>query len=325
MAEIKGSKEKSSIFSKEALDKLRSPEKLDTVLPITTPIGWMGLAGVAVMMVAVVIWSIFGSFTVKAEGMGMIMDSSGLSKVSSIAGGRVDKLYVHSGEKIKKGELVAHLELPQETAATRMAQYSPELASSNRDAENRVHEFDSRRYQKEATEYIYSPYSGTVDEIMVEQGHVLGSGTPIITVRNDDGRNELSGIMYVSVNKGKSVKPGMTIQIAPGGVDISQSGCLLGTVRSVSQYPVSAQSMQTSLGNEQVVQTILQAQQGAVMEVIFDLVKDPGSESGYLWTSSVGEHKPITAGSFCTGTIIIERRPPIEKVFYRLSQWLRNR
>ena len=32
-----------------------------------------------------------------------------------------------------------------------------------------------------------------------------------------------------------------------------------------------------------------------------------------------------TAGSFVTGTVIIERRPPIEKVFYRLSQWLRNR
>lgn len=325
MAEKQWGSEKNGIFSKEALDKLRSPEQLDTVLPITSPIGWMGLASVAVMMVAVVIWSIFGSFTVKAEGVGMIMDSSGVSKVSSVAGGKIDKVYVHPGEKIKKGAMIAHIELPQETAATRMAQYNPELASSNRDAKNKVHEFDSRRYQKETTEYVYSTRSGTVDEIMVQEGAVIGTGSPIITVRNDDGRNELSGIMYVSVNKGKSVKPGQTIQIAPGSVDISQSGSLLGTVRSVSQYPVSAQTMQSTLNNEQLVQAILQAQQGAVMEVIFDLVKDPGSESGYLWTSSVGEHKPITAGSFCTGTIIIERRPPIEKVFYRLSQWLRNR
>ena len=325
MAEKQWGSEKNGIFSKEALDKLRSPEQLDTVLPITSPIGWMGLVAVAVMMVAVVIWSIFGSFTVKAEGVGMIMDSSGVSKVSSVAGGKIDKVYVHPGEKIKKGAMIAHIELPQETAATRMAQYNPELASSNRDAKNKVHEFDSRRYQKETTEYVYSTRSGTVDEIMVQEGAVIGTGSPIITVRNDDGRNELSGIMYVSVNKGKSVKPGQTIQIAPGSVDISQSGSLLGTVRSVSQYPVSAQTMQSTLNNEQLVQAILQAQQGAVMEVIFDLVKDPGSESGYLWTSSVGEHKPITAGSFCTGTIIIERRPPIEKVFYRLSQWLRNR
>lgn len=35
--------------------------------------------------------------------------------------------------------------------------------------------------------------------------------------------------------------------------------------------------------------------------------------------------KPITPGSFCTGSIIIERKPPTEKVFYKLSQWLRSR
>ena len=38
------------IFSKEALDKMRSPEKLDMTMSITTPIGWMGLISVAVMM-----------------------------------------------------------------------------------------------------------------------------------------------------------------------------------------------------------------------------------------------------------------------------------
>ena len=109
------------------------------------------------------------------------------------------------------------------------------------------------------------------------------------------------------------------------GVDVSMSGSLLGTVRSVSQYPVSAQSVQRHLGNEHLAQWILQSEQSAVMEVTFDLVKDESSESGYLWTSKVGEHKPITAGSFCTGSIIIERKPPIEKVFYKLSQWLRSR
>ena len=61
------------------------------------------------------------------------------------------------------------------------------------------------------------------------------------------------------------------------------------------------------------------------MEVKFDLVKDESSESGYLWTSVVGRHRPVTAGSFCTGSVVIEREPPIEKVFYKISQWLRNR
>ena len=45
---------------------------------------------------------------------------------------------------------------------------------------------------------------------------------------------------------------------------------------------------------------------GAAVEVRFDLVRDEDSPSGYLWTSSVGEHKPITAGSYCTGSNILE-------------------
>lgn len=315
----------SQIFSQEALDKMRSPEQLDTVLPITTPVGWMGLVSVVVMLLAIVIWSIFGSFTVKADGMGLIMDPSGVMKVSAVSGGTLDKLYVRPGEKVKKGELIAHVNQVQVEAATRMAQYGAEMASNSRDAVNRVHEFDSRRYQKEAAEYIYSPYDGIIDEIMTEEGSVVGSGTAVVSVRVDNGRGDLKGVLYIPVDKGKRVARGQTIQLVPNGVDASQTGSLLGTVRSVSQYPVTPQTMQKTLGNEQLAQWIIQTQHSAVMEVSFDLVKDPGSESGYLWTSSVGEHKPITAGSFCRGSIIIERRPPIEKVFYKLSQWLRNR
>ena len=313
------------IFSKEALDKMRSPEKLDTTMTITTPIGWMGLIAVAVMLLAVVIWSVFGSFTVKADGMGLIMDPAGVAKISTLSGGTLDELYVHPGDTVEKGELIAHVSLVQEEAATRMAQLAPELAASMRDAASRVQEFDSRRYQKEAAEYIYSSFNGTVDEVMVEEGSVVGSGTAIASVRIDGGRGHLKGILYIPVAKGKRVEKGQTIQLAPNGVDVSQTGSLLGTVRSVSQYPVSLQNMQKTLGNDQLAQWIISSQQSSLMEISFDLVKDPSDKSGYLWTSKVGEHKPITAGSFVTGSIIIERRPPIEKVFYKLSQWLRGR
>ena len=34
------------LFSREALDKMRSPEKLDTLLHVTNPIGWIGLSAI---------------------------------------------------------------------------------------------------------------------------------------------------------------------------------------------------------------------------------------------------------------------------------------
>ena len=202
-------KERRQIFSQEALDKMRSPEQLDTVLPITTPIGWMGLLSVAAMLLALVLWSIFGSLTVTAEGMGLIMDAE--------------------------------------------------------------------------------------------------------------------GVLYLPLEKGKRVEVGQTIHLAPSGVDVSQTGSLLGTVSSVSQHPVSLQDIQKNLESEQLARWIFQAQQGAVMEVHFDLVKDDSGTSGYLWTSPAGNHTPVTTDSLCTGSIIIECQPPIEKIFYQLSRWPRNR
>ncbi|MBM6749733.1 biotin/lipoyl-binding protein [Megamonas rupellensis] len=313
------------IFSREALNKLRSPEKLDTLLPITTPINWMALIAIGILLFSVVLWSIFGAFTVKVDGMGMIMDSAGVVNVSHISDGKIKQIYVHSGSKIKKGDLIARMEQPVQDADTRMAQYNIALSQSDRDAMSRASEHDAKKTQELVNEYIYSDYDGIVDEVMVETGSIINVGTPICSIRRTQNRDELSGVLYIPVEQGKRVETGMSIQLAPNGVDTSQSGWLLGVVRSVSQYPTSTTAMSKVLGNEQLVQYILNNERGAVMEVKFDLVKDENSESGYLWTSFVGQHKPITAGSFCTGSIIIDRVPPIEKVFYKFSQWLRSR
>ena len=313
------------IFSREALNKLRSPEKLDSLLPITTPINWMALIAIGILLFSVVLWSIFGAFTVKVDGMGMIMDSAGVVNVSHISDGKIKQIYVHSGSKIKKGDLIARMEQPVQDADTRMAQYNIALSQSDRDAMSRASEHDAKKTQELVNEYIYSDYDGIVDEVMVETGSIINVGTPICSIRRTQNRDELTGVLYIPVEQGKRVETGMSIQLAPNGVDASQSGWLLGVVRSVSQYPTSTTAMSKVLGNEQLVQYILNNERGAVMEVKFDLVKDENSESGYLWTSFVGQHKPITAGSFCTGSIIIDRVPPIEKVFYKFSQWLRSR
>ena len=315
----------SQIFSKEALDKLRSPERLDMMLSITTPIGWMSLAAIGVLLFSILLWSIFGAFTVKADGMGLILDSAGVVNVSHIAGGKVANIYVKTGFTVKRGDLIAQLEQADQSADTRMAKYGMGLASSDRDAMERVYQYGAKKQQLGVAENIYSDYDGIVDEIMVEKGSVISNGMPICTIRLTQNRDELIGVLYIPVDKGKRIEPGMSIQLAPNGVDTSQSGSLIGVVRSVSQYPVSSQVVERSLGNAQLAQWIQQSQNSALMEVKFDLVKDENSESGYLWTSVVGEHKPITAGSFCTGSIIIERKPPIERVFYKLSQWLRSR
>lgn len=314
------------IFSKEALDKLRSPERLDVMLPITTPITWMALAGLLVMVAAVILWSVFGAFTVKVDGMGMITDSGGVRNVTHAASGQVRSVFVDRGDVVKKGDLLATLYLSNEETDAIVSRSSIAQAQNDRDVRGRVLEYDAKAGQKQDSDSVYSEYDGVIDEAMVEPGDIVQAGSPLFTIRRTEGGKNLTGVLYVPVESGKRIEPGMSVQLAPNGVDTSQSGSLLGVVRSVSQYPVSQQTTQRGMAdNPQLAQWVYSRLQSAVVEVRFDLVADPGSESGYLWTSTVGKHKPITPGSYCTGSIIIDRTPPLEKVFYKFSQWLRSR
>ncbi len=315
----------SKIFSSTALDKLRSPDRLDALLPITTPIGWMGLLAVGLLLLSVVIWSIFGSLTVRADGMGMILDYGGVTNVTHVAGGKVANVYVREGSQIKKGDLIARLEHSDQSADTNIAKFESQLAGSMRDTSSQVYQYRAKLYKQKLSRDVISDYDGIVDEVMVRKGSIIESGSPLCSVRLTQKNADLMGVIYVPVDKGKRIETGQTIQIVPSGVDAQESGSLVGVVRTVSNYPVSLKSVEQQIGNPELSQRLMSSGQGAVMEVRFILVKDENSPSGYLWTSSVGPHKPVTAGSFCTGSVIIERRPPIEKVFYRISQWLRNR
>lgn len=316
-----------SIFSKEALEKLRSPDRLDLMMPITKPIHWMIMVAVGLFLFSVVLWSIFGAFTVKADGMGLIMDYGGIATITSAeSSGTLISLSVRPGMTVEIGDQIAQLYNKKNSANTLISQQGLELASSDREVRQNAYDYDSQIYSQMKTSKIVSAYSGIIDEIMVTKGDMINTGTPICTVRRTNNIDELNGVFYIPVTMGKRVEPGMTIQLVPNGVDVKESGSLIAIVRSVSQYPVSSQSVRERLGNDQLAQWITNSQGGsALMEVTFDLVEDKNSESGYLWTSVVGEHKPITPGSFCTGSIVIDRQAPIEKVFYKISQWIRSR
>lgn len=312
-------------FSREALDRMRSPEKLDTLLHITNPVGWMGLAAIMLLLAGVVLWSIMGAFTVKADGYGLIMDAGGVRKITAISTGQVENLYIAEGSSVRKNQQLVQLNQISMTMDTIATRNSIDLGSNINDVALRVNAHDAKRTAEAVNEQIYSPYNGIVTEVSVDVGALVRAGEEICTIRLDEGRSDLTGILYVPVDKGKRLEPGMSIQLAPNGADVSQTGSLLGVVRSVSEYPADQSAMIRNLGNTQLVQMILQQAQGAVVEVRFDLVKNEKDDSGYLWTSVVGEHKAVTAGTYVTGSVIIERQPPIAKVFYKASQWLRNR
>ena len=50
----------SNLFRKKSLDRISSPEQLNTYLRVSTPSVWVLLAGIVVLLTGVCIWGVFG-------------------------------------------------------------------------------------------------------------------------------------------------------------------------------------------------------------------------------------------------------------------------
>jgi multidrug efflux pump subunit AcrA (membrane-fusion protein) len=316
---------KKEIFSEEALSRLRSPEQLDSLFRVTQPVTWMALMMLCLLATSIVLWSIFGVMSESVEAVGMIIDSGGVVNVYHDVGGKLSEVLVRPGMRVKKGDVVARLSQPAIMSDIIKFRRSIPLSTNRQQVESSISNFDATVNKWYEATAIVSEYDGIVSEVAVNEGNIVSAGSTVIcTIRRDQGREDVAVLMYVPIEAGRKVKSGMVARLAPSGADAAEDGSLMGVVRDVALYPASNAGIIKNIGNPDVAQWIMQRLGGAAVEVKVDLVRDPKSESGYLWSSIVGNRPKVSAGSSCTGVIVVKRVPPLEKVFLKLSQWLRN-
>ena len=64
----------STIFRKDVVDKLNSPEKLDEYLRVTRPSTWILLGAVIALLVGIFVWSVFGRMDTIVNTAAMVMN-----------------------------------------------------------------------------------------------------------------------------------------------------------------------------------------------------------------------------------------------------------
>jgi len=72
-----------SIFRKEALERLSSPEQLDQLMKIVTPRSWLPLAALAGLLGCGLVWSIVGRIPVTTTGKGALVFADALETAMS--------------------------------------------------------------------------------------------------------------------------------------------------------------------------------------------------------------------------------------------------
>ncbi|HTY42339.1 MAG TPA: NHLP bacteriocin system secretion protein [Thermoanaerobaculia bacterium] len=366
------------LFRRSALEKLSSPEQLDVMMQVTSPAGWLALAGTGVILLFVVVWSVVGKIAIRVDGQGLLLRGSAVLDITSGAQGRVTEVLVKPGDRLAVGQVVARLAQPElqlridntreqirtlsaqgaesgargdsviaqyqsqvrdlrekvetqkklvqrglltrgtllrtqaDLAAAEQAIAQNEITKSGQ--ENRIddlkHQLKEFEEKLASSTEVKSSYTGRVLEVTVGPGGLVSEGTRILTLEPLDA--PLQTVIYLPASEGKRVRPGMQVRISPSTVKVEEYGFMIGTVKSVSEFPVTPEGLRRVLRNDKLVETLMG--KSAPIEVVASLIPDSKTPSGYRWSSSKGPPTQVMSGTLAAASVVVESRRPISYV-----------
>jgi HlyD family secretion protein len=160
------------------------------------------------------------------------------------------------------------------------------------------------------TTNVVSNWDGRVVEVKVDPGHVVRTGEPVVAIEVAEQLLLLNA--FVPAWGGKKVKPGMRAELTPAMVERAEYGYIVGTVRTVSPFPVSEESLHELIPNKGIVELL--TSQGATFATEVVIEDDPATKSGYHWSTGRGPDLLLESGMFCNVRIITREQPPLTLV-----------
>ena len=175
--------------------------------------------------------------------------------------------------------------------------------------------------QFEYNQQIISPYSGCILELIASNSSVLNPGDRLVSIKVNGISEEISSLAYFPISDGKKIKSGMKIYVTPNTVRRERFGGIVGTVTTVSAFPITKEGATNLVGNPEVVEELI-SKVGPVIAVQAQLELDSSTPSGYKWSSSQGpENLKITSGTTTITRVTIEKQTPITLILPILREW----
>jgi HlyD family secretion protein len=157
---------------------------------------------------------------------------------------------------------------------------------------------------------VLSPVDGRVLEVKISAGAVLAVGTPVVAIESEG--QKLEALIYIPAERGKNVKSGMSVRIEPSTAKREEFGTMVGTVVSISDFPITPQGMAAVLHNDNLVSRF--SKEGAAYAATVSLEQDPETVSGYRWAVGQGPPIRLTSGTLTRAEITTRRQRPLDLV-----------
>lgn len=270
------------LYRKSALEKISSPEQLDKALTVTSPLSWITLIGITLIIIATVLWGFFGTIPMTVTVQGIIASPDSTNAVYSNESGTVISILTHEGSTLHLGDAVL----------------------TYRDGRDEI-------------KTIYSDQVGVVSKIMAQPGDNMIQGNEIVRI-SPILEGTQTAVCYVPVSDAGKLERGMRVQVYLNSVDSQSYGYMVARIINIDSYAVSNMGMGYVLGTDNNLIASFQ-QMGALVAVTCEFYPDD-TESGYFWSNEKGKSLSVSNGSIITARIITEEVKPITKLFSKLGE-----
>ena len=167
---------------------------------------------------------------------------------------------------------------------------------------------------------IISKYNGHILQVSAIPGQTINPGMRLGSLDVEDANTKLVSVIYFDNKNGKQIKPGMSAQITPSFAKRERYGGMVGVVTNISPFPVTTQDITTIVGNEEIAASL--AKKGEVRVQAFAQPQEqPGSTSGYKWSSSDEPPIKISSGTTTSVQVTIAEKAPISYIIPMFRSW----
>lgn len=279
---------KKQVFRKAALERLATTEQLNKVLKITSPLSWLALMGVTVLLAVVVVWSFIGTLpsTVTANGIIVNANTSTNTYLSPASG--VINYSVHEGDLVDIGTEIAS------------------ITQNNR-----------------AVVKCYSDQRGYVTEILVANGSAIVQDTELLRFRpyiTAEQRHVVVG--FIPISDVDKIKRGMDAIVTLSSADVSTYGHMEARVINIDSWVTSNKGIEAIVGTDNNMAAQL-LNNGSVSTVVCEIYPSKGnSKNGYYWSNERGNDLDISNRMMCAVKIVTKEERPITKLLSSINEIL---
>lgn len=269
------------LYRKSALERMSNPEQLDMVLKVTSPMSWIALAGITLIIVVTIVWSIVGTIPETITAKGVVSAVVGSNSVYTEDAGKVVSLRVREGDEVHLGDPVM----------------------TYRNSSNEIVE-------------VYSDQVGIVSDLVVKKDDEFTPGKDVIRV-SPIAQDSQIVVCYVPLAKAKKIERGMQVNITLDSLDSNSYGNMVARVINIDAYATPKAGISSVIGSENNLESTFN-KDGAVVAVACELYPSSDTASGYYWSNAKGASVDVQNGSLVTAKIVTDEVAPITKLFSKL-------